>query len=262
MTVSKKKIIKETKYQLKNIYQNLIYFSFKKAKLKYFIVITQERSGSTCLLDLLSSHPQILTNPHVFFNYKKLPVNFAKEQFIYSYKNVHGFKFRIQPYHLEYNSQNRKIAQKSLQGLIENGVVIVHLQRENLLKQAISYLIADTTKKQNFRKGQKPIKNTSITIEPQELINYMKWSELSLKFERETLQELPHVSLTYEKDLQKEEYHQMTMDKVCQALSLNSAPTITRYARISAKKPSDYITNYDEIAEALHSSGYGHYLNG
>ncbi|MDJ0689963.1 MAG: hypothetical protein QNJ41_15780 [Xenococcaceae cyanobacterium MO_188.B32] len=256
----KKFLTKKNKDRLKSIYHSLIYFSFKKIKLKYFIVITRERSGSTCLLDLLSSHPKILTNPHDFFNYKKVPVNFAEERLIHSSKNVHGFKFRIQPFYLDYNVENRNIAQKSLQNLTEKGGTLIHLQRKNLLKQGISHLIANATKKENFRKGQKPIKITSVEIDPQELMKYIKSNELALKFEQETLQELPHVSLTYEKDLQKQDCHQITMDKVCQALNLNSAPTITRYTRISANKLSDYILNYDEIAEIVKNSGYGQYL--
>ena len=260
MNIIKNISLKTTKDKLKKIYQDSIYFSWKKSKLKYFIVITQERSGSTCLLDLLSSHPQILTNPHVFYNYKKLPVNFAKEQFVYSHKNVRGFKFRIQPFNLAYNIENRNIARKSLQDLIDQGVTIIYLKRENILRQAISHLIADATKKQNFRKGQKPIKLTSIEIVSEEIVNYMKSRELALKFEHETLQGLPHISLTYEQDLQNEECHQITMDKVCQALDLNSSPTITRYARISNNKLSDYIINYDEIAEVLNNSSYGQYL--
>ena len=257
MPNSLSRILKDLKDSTNHTAQLLTNFSFKKLEAKHFIILTRERTGSTCLLDLLSSHSRIKTDPHIFYNYNSLPQVFKKKNVRYR-NNIHGFKFKVQASSLELTTQNQIKAENGLRELVEQGVQIVYLQRENLVKQAVSWLLADCAKlkKQNYRKGQKPIKIKSMNLQPNLLLERIQQSEKLLNFEKSILTDLPYLYLSYEKDLMPEEMHQITLDRICNFLNIQSEKAITRYVKLSSNDLSDNISNYEEIYECLKQTKY------
>lgn len=258
--------VRKFKYELESLY----HFSLKKSKLKYFILITRPRSGSTCLMDLISSHPQILTDCHLFLDYTQALPDFQKEQFVYSTKNIKGFKFLTQPYALDLNSENANLAKKALESLIHKGVPIIYLKRENLLNLAISRLRVKLTGKLHLNPREKSAKINCLTLNSENsenfenLIKLLNLAEKQAKFDQEVLRDLPHISLTYEKDLEKKEYHQETLNKVCQALDLDYIPerhiAKTTYVKIATDKSRDELINYEEMAQIIGKTQYKKYL--
>ena len=118
------KLVKENITNLAIIRQQIKNFSFQKQEVKNFVVICRGRSGSTCFLDLMSSHPQILADPHNFFDYEALPLSFEDTRFINSHQNVLGFKFRAQPKDQDIESADIKVSQDKYNRLVDQGCLL------------------------------------------------------------------------------------------------------------------------------------------
>lgn len=249
--------LKKIKDEVVNYGEYISNFSVIKRPLKPFIVLTRERTGSTCLLDLLSSHSKVTTDPHIFYNYTNLPKKFSHKH-IHSRKNICGYKFKTQPSSFNISDENNEKAKAGLQNLHQIGVKIIYLERENLLRQSVSWKLADQNnlKKQNYRKGEKPIEIKSMEFDPEALIKRMQRVEKLSNFEKAALSDVPYLHLKYEKDLMQEDQHQLTLDRICDFLDIESERAITRYARISSQDLRKSISNYQEVYNFLKDTKY------
>lgn len=221
-----------------------------------FAIFGQGRTGSELLLSLIDCHPEIhcegeMLNKKVWFPYLYLQGRMAK------YPNfVYGCKVRTDQLLFDQGIDPVKFTI----GLQENGWKIVYISRQNLLRQNISLLIGLARQKWHDT-ADKPFSDRKIQIDSQELIKYLKLSDLYLEKEREIIGNLPHVNVTYEQDLFNSDRHQPTLDRVFDYLGLSSVPVKTKYVKTSAnKKLSDSIENYAEIAAALEKTKYAQFL--
>lgn len=257
--VNKKQLIrtlKATKDTIQTFSQSAANFSLIKSDMKHIIILTRPRSGSTCLLDLLSMHSNITTDPHNFYDYTKLPKRLGASD-IRSKKYVCGYKFHIQPTSFDITPENRRLAEQGLEELTSRpSVAIIHLERENLVRQAVSWLLADHSKKQNYRKGQKPIKISSMTFEPELLLQRIQKFEALANFEKDVLAKIPHLYLSYERTLMSEKEHPSTMEKVFDFIGVEPEEVMARYMRLSSDDLSKSISNYDEIQNFLKTTHY------
>ena len=265
--LKKVKIARKIYNQAVNIYYEAKNVSFYKSQVKYFILISNGRSGSTCLLDLLESHPQISTDPHNFFNYTNLPTDFSQKKYTYSRKNILGFKFKSQPANFSQDDNNIIKAQRELQKLVDREVNIIYLRRKNILKRALSKLIAkNELKKRNYnsnftKKEYDSLEFNSFKIDVEELRKVIQECEAQEHFNQQVISQLPCLKLIYEEDLLKEEDHQNTLDKICIFLGTEYAPVHTKYAKISPNKMMDYISNYEELKQEFQNTCYSKYLD-
>lgn len=236
-------------------------FSFQKQQAKYFIVICRTRSGTTCFLDLLSSHSQVFTNPHDFFTYDRLPLDFQKTEYVNSHKNVLGFKFLTQLYGKEQNESNIKLAQERLNTLTEQGVKIFYLKRDNLLKRSVSKVVAEIRQGNiNHYRQQGKLPQKNYELSPTKIIQALKEADDQATFDREVMAKVPHVFIEYERDLENQHSHQKTLDKCCEALEIDSVKARTNLVKLTPKKFESYITNWNEISEVIANSKYQSYL--
>jgi LPS sulfotransferase NodH len=263
------KILRNVYNRTNNVYQESKNISWQRSKIKYFILLTNGRSGSTCLLDLFDSHPQIATNPHTFFNYTNLPTNFSQKKYTYSRKNILGFKFKAQPDDLIKDEHNIYKARQELQQLVDQEVSIIYLQRKNILKRALSKLVAQNELKKlnynfNFTKEEHKcleIHSFKIDIDLQELQEIIKECEEQEQFNQQVINQVPCLKLIYEEDLLRESNHQNTLDKICDFLNLEYSPAKTKYAKIAPDKMQNYISNYDELQQEFQHTHYQQYLD-
>ena len=233
-------------------------FSWSKQEVKHFIVVCRGRSGSTCFLDLLSSHPQIFTNPHNFFNYDHLPLDFEKTKYLNSHKNIIGFKFLTQT---EQNKSNIRLAQEKLNSLAKQGVTIFYLKRNNILNRAISSFVASAKGRKTNYLHDETVPKIKLEISPEEIIHKIKLFEEDARLDREVMANVPHVLIEYERDLENQYSHQNTLNRCCKALEIDSVKARTNFVKLAPKKNESYITNWDEIYNLIASSAYQSYLN-
>ncbi len=81
------------------------------------------------------------------------------------------------------------------------------------------------------------------------------------KRENEILKDIPVLSLSYEDDLSEEEFHQKTIEKICNYIDIPSFKASSRIVKNIPVELYDYIENYNELKEALRNTKYYEYLN-
>ncbi|BAQ64670.1 hypothetical protein GM3709_1435 [Geminocystis sp. NIES-3709] len=84
--------------------------------------------------------------------------------------------------------------------------------------------------------------------------------ENSLQKEKELLQEIPHLEITYEDHLLPTEHHQETLNIIFEYLGVKCFPVTAKLTRISTDNLSDSIENYEEIYNAISQTKYAHFL--
>lgn len=254
------KLVRQNLAKVAIVREQINNFSFERQKAKSFAVVCRGRSGSTCFLDLLASQPKILTDPHTFFDYDNLPLDFSRPKFVNSQKNIFGFKFRAQPNDQSTDLENIKIAQDKYNSLVEQGVQIFYLKRGNILKRAISGVVANNKqRKHNYQQGD-TISQEKLELSLEEILQRLELCDRQTKFDTAVMAEVPHILIDYERDLKAQSCHQATLDRCCESLQLEEVEAQTKFVKISPNKFADYIANWSEIFEAISNSPYKSYL--
>jgi len=230
----------------------------KKDNKKKFIVYCHTRTGSNLLCDLLDSHSKIQVARMVLSpeTTKKLffPIRYLKGYCIESKKKLCGL--RIHPFYLDYQGMD---SQNFLLKLYQAGWKIIDLRRRNLVRQQISVLIA---KKRNqwINTLENPLEKFKIDIDGIELIKRIQEQEIHLAHDKKMLEQIPHLTITYEDDLLRTEQHQKTVDRIFEYLGIESTPVTTKYVKTTPAQLSNIIENHEEIVYMLSENKYAKFL--
>jgi LPS sulfotransferase NodH len=221
-----------------------------------FVIYGQGRTGSELLCDLLSCHPLIHCDQEILFYHTFFPKLFVTGKQAASPRKVYGFKVKIYQLQEVQHCEPRQF----LSDLLAENWKIIHIQRENILRQGISLLTARQRKKFHIKsKKQKP-SDRKVWIDCDLLLRQMIDREAYQKADAEVLAGLPHITVTYEQDLLSEAQHQPTIDRICRYLEIPIAPVQTTFVRLTPDKLSDLVENYDELVNVISKSPYAGYL--
>ena len=208
-------------YLLREILAYAAYFFKAKPQDQVRVAIfAQGRTGSTVLEDLLESsgcfHPhwELLSKVHSPF----------KRRFIWPLKYViglskidsHNFTFHVKIPHL---TNIQKVDPNAfLKTLAQEGWKIIYLKRANKVNHVLSNFIAQS--RGQYHKFDKKDENVQITVDCdlfcEKIHHRLDYDQLS----EQALEGVEHLNLIYEEDLEREEYHQKTADKIFDYLSL------------------------------------------
>lgn len=259
-------LIKEitTRFNELNSYINAITTKPPDTKNKFFI-FAHYRSGSTLLSSLLDLHPDVKCEreiflPYIFLKYKKVlsPELIIKSRLLQCENENYGFILRF--------AQLQKILYKSiskpndfLDRLYSQNWKIIHLKRNNPLKQAISNQI-QLIRGQSHDTKEKPLNRTAVTIDPEKLISNIEWMKKTSREEDLLLANYKHIKVIYEKELLHSEFHQETINRVFEFLDLEAVPVSAELNRVSTDNIGEYIENFEEINEFIKNTEYSKYL--
>ncbi len=228
---------------------------------KRFILFGRGRSGTTTLVSLLNSHPQIVCEGEIL----ALPVFFPHQHVLARCANsgaaVYGCK--ILSYQVS-QVQSIKSRQAFIHDLYQQGFQIIYLKRRNLLQHALSNIRArqfgfhSKTSAPGAGSAGTP---SSIAVDPDELLRWMQGSAHLERFEDEALQGVPHLPLVYEDHLADASSHEATAAIVFDFLGLDHVPVSTEYRKVSPESLRDSVANYDELVQALQGTPYAPYLS-
>lgn len=131
MVTSKIKLVNQQKKLIKEL-SNYGGYLWKQSQLpeKKFVIFGRGRSGSTLLVELLDSHPQIHCDNEILHDRVLFPRLYIDSCASRYQSQVYGFKF------LSYQIKDvQRISQpkKFLLQLYQSGYKIIYLRRENLL---------------------------------------------------------------------------------------------------------------------------------
>lgn len=223
-----------------------------------FVVHSLGRSGSTLLTDLLACHPDVECDGEILSH--RLLVS-SPERLVRSRARLfptQAYGFKMRPRH--YADQRMASPAAFLSGLYGEGWRIVHLERRNLLRIALSWVANQQTGvvHRTFRdSGHSP---RARHVPPDMLLRQLARVSNDVAVEQAALSNLPHLRLSYEDDLLEQDTRQDAMNRVFEYLGLPPAPVSTRYVRLTGDRLEDLIENYEEIAAALKGTPYAQFL--
>lgn len=222
---------------------------------KKFIIFFHGRSGSELLVSLLNSHPEIHCDQEIYLHRKALfPKRYLENRAKMSGKNIYGHKAKIVQLDRQYADKDR------VKKEFFTDYKIIHLHRRNYLRQAISGILSHFRQTWHDTK-ESPLEGKKFVFNFDKLMNQIQWIEKCKQREKEILEGLDYLYICYEDDLLDNSKHQQTLDKIFDYLDVESVPVGTNLFRTTSDQLSDFIENYDEIAEAVKKTKYAKFLD-
>lgn len=198
-----------------------------------FVIYAQGRTGSTLLYDLLNSHPLIQCDDELLSAELASPLQYVES--LKSRNEVYGFK--LKPYHI---TRVQGADQRAfMQTLDSTGWRTVHLQRRNLVHQALSSTLAAQRSYYHRRISDPSVAGRRTIIDIAEVIRQVREAALVQRQERQALAGMVHLDLVYEDDLLYSDRHQATIDRICAFLGIAPASADTTLVRLSTGKYSE-----------------------
>lgn len=219
-----------------------------------FVIFGRGRSGSTVLVSLLNTLPEIYCDGEVFNVRAILPKARLKRACYYTGSSIYGFK--LLSYQLfRYSGSYQK---NFLNYLVKTGFRIIYLKRENILMHAISNIRA---REYGFHNNDK-IKGIArkIKIEKSELFYWLELSEKREIKEDALLSGVDYLRLIYERNLENPDKHKATIDEICNFLNIERGAVATQYKKVSPERLVDSIENYQYLKEILNNTRFEKYL--
>jgi LPS sulfotransferase NodH len=256
--MTKIQLINQQKRLIKELL-NYTRYSLQRSQLpaKKFVIFGRGRSGSTLLVNLLDSHPQIHCDNEILHDRVLFPRQYIDSCASRYHSQVYGFK--LLSYQLK---EVQRISQsaKFILELYQSGYQIIYLKRENLLHHALSNIAARQKQKFHYRVSQDKVEKKPIYVEVEELVKWLSGSEQLDNFEHQILQNIPHLPLTYENNLQESLCHQTTVDLIFELLDIPSVPVKTNLIKAMPLKLTEMVSNYEEIIKSLQGTKYEKFL--
>lgn len=230
-----------------------------------FVIFAHYRTGSTLLQSLLNSHPAVWCERELFLDF--VQVRFKKVLFPYQYvkANLRGSSMDVGGFVLRLSQLERILTplhgtpEDFLRRLDTEGWKIIHLRRENHLRQAMSN-VAGILRGQSHISVERPMEKTNVRVDPGDLIKTIHWMESVSEKEDRLMRRFEHLTVVYEQDLLDAGKHQETADRIFNYLGLDSSPVRSKYKRISSDDLFGPIVNAAEIEELIRNSRYSAYL--
>lgn len=251
----------EFKLQFVRNYKHLtdvLKFSLKNNQLSpsRFVIFGRGRSGSTALVSLINSLPNLHCDGEILNQPVLFPFSHVLAKCGNSNSSIYGCKILSYQIRSVQPILNRE---GFIRRLHDNGFKILYIKRENLIYHALSNIRA---REFGFHKKVSEIHNDEkISVDTDELLNWIKSSEELDKYEKLLLEGIPHLSLTYENHLLNTGNHEPTVRLVCDYLSVECGKAETGYRKVSPKTLRDSVANYDEIIKCLENTAYAKYLD-
>lgn len=232
-----------------------------------FVILALARTGSNLLASSLRSNPEVLCYGELFNNalpekilweyprrfdwYAKRLRNKSTSRFLSKYvyreSQAKAVGFKLFTYHGHYMWQDIWDVMESVEGLR-----VIHLKRENLLRQYLSTVIAEATSEWVKKTDQQ----ITVKLDPGETIKYFQQIRDWEHMRDDRLQANARLDISYE---QLRNQYNETMAKVQDFLGVNhrkTRPTTSKQSR----GLSDSIENYGELATALAGTEWERFL--
>ncbi|MDO6712211.1 sulfotransferase domain-containing protein [Aliiglaciecola sp. 2_MG-2023] len=249
------------------------------------MILTNGRSGSNYLVDIINQHPSLYNYGEVLGSWSKKrkikqflriekeedylqfilqnKVFFYLSQLFYFLKNRSLFKYKKPSYvtHTGIKEFGIHIQRLNLKHWLLNNdnLQIIHLYRENQLDRYISLFAMQST---GLVSSQKSSSKMKITIDCNDLLNTLDIYEKEMEFQFELANSVDSsrvMSLSYENLFYDENKNEL-IGQMFDFLGVPRIPLKERHKRILSNELSEKIENYSELVNALQGTKYSKYL--
>lgn len=221
-----------------------------------FLIFAQGRTGSTLLVDLINSHPDVFSYGEIFngevIRQVRYPRIYAEALSSLSKAPVCGFKVKIGQIQHDQHKDPRQI----LLDFHRHGWRIIYLKRDNYLQHVVSDLLAEASTVFHDMDGSHANKRRKIHVDSNQLVQFMQLRETCQEQERQALRSIPHLQVTYETDLLGEEQQRRTCSRVFAFLQVDDHEASTVLHKVTAANLADKIENYEEVVDKLRNTRY------
>lgn len=241
-----------------------------------FVILTQSRSGSTLLVQALDAHPDVtcegellefhvdeslaIANRHLRAMVKHPPVRtalrFAPRRYIelrasFSSRACYGFK--LFPWHL-------RLPHVTLAGFVRHGWRVIHLVRDNVFDQALSMLVGARTQYWHRRAADEPNAIPRVEIDPAALLRDVRRRLAHRKVESAALRRVPHLALSYERDLVSPASRAAALDRVARFLDIAPRSAATTLEKTYPMPYAKVVSNYAQLVDQIRRSAYREFV--
>lgn len=231
----------------------------KRAPKEKFIIFGSGRNGSTLLVSLLDSTSGIFCDNEIYHRKVMFPKAYRSARARLANKDVYGYKLLTYHISLKMGIPNEQFTDH-LRELQAEGYKIIHLMRYNFVRQALSNLYARHRGQfhSNSTVGKKTDKKMVVKLD--ELEGWIRNLEDNARWELSLVADLPHLSLSYEADLEDKSAHLTTLRRVSQFLGVNVEPPTTELRKVTPESLESFVENADEVMAFLRQNDWAHYL--
>ena len=212
-----------------------------KKKIDPFVVVGIGRDGSSYLFDLIGSHPDLqldMMKSEIFHSsrgLKKHPKDIIPLLPCFKMLAYQDYELNISPYLKEYKYK------------------VIFLERQNKLKQYISYCIA--SQKDVW---MKELSTEKVTVNLGKMYEFLRSYREQYRRNEDRLNMLPCLKVYYE---QLQGQRKLTLNLIYEFLSLSYHEPTTVLQKQETRDLSDIIINYDEVSESLKNGPLSLYLD-
>ena len=228
-----------------------------------FVIYCRGRDGSTLLVDLLNQLPGVHCDGEILHVRVLAPRLYVRGRQSIAPGQAYGFK--LLHHHL---TEVQRVSDPAafLRHLDRSGYKIIHLRRENLLRQVLSNFYVRhrggyAGGHQHHRSADGAPEVTRMSVNLEELDYWMRESGRRAQSEQAALSGLDCLQLVYERDLQRVDEHQRTADRVAGYLRVRSAPVTAGLARLTTDEIADFVSNHDELVRHLEQTEHRRFLS-
>lgn len=223
------------------------------------VIFGQGRSGSTLLESLIASTGH-------FVKYGEL-LDVAKGEIRYPCRYIRGLSrrrgyenivFHVKVYQLTRDRKRPTDPKKLLGELYNDGWKIIYLRRRNKVKHALSNFVVRG--RGAYHKLDDKEEDIHISIDCNELVHNVTERLKFEDIERDALARVQYHEVVYEDDLEKQDCHQVTVNRILDYVGLENREVATKHRKINTKSLEDLIVNYDEFVACLKAQNWEQYL--
>ncbi|MGH8501979.1 MAG: hypothetical protein ACREVE_05805 [Gammaproteobacteria bacterium] len=225
---------------------------------KKYVIVTQSRSGTGLLATLMGQHPDILADGEVFNKFLHRQVRWPglylkarSKRAIALDRRVYGFKLKY--HHLvSHQEMSDQAAQHFILDLYDQGWKFIYLRRNNVLRRALSGIIARKRQLLHVRDRQALPK---VHLDRQELMQEIELSERLLAIDENNMARVDHLLVEYENDLLDAASHAGLCTRIFKFLDVPQVAIKPSYLeKTSADDLSLTIENYADVEAWLRDS--------
>jgi len=228
------------------------------------IILTTQRSGSTFLVECLSSHPDIECSGEILNGQPDHPVAPLRGPFKQVTKAlriartgawmprrwIDAFyargRARVRCFKAMYNQLSRPFAMRYFD---ENeDIKVIHLRRHNLLKVHVSTLLMN---KREQLQARGPTEAVWIHVDPARAIASMRKARQVYESFDQAFAKHARIQVAYENLFDGASLQADTGRLICDFLGVVARPMRSQIVKLNPDSLRDMVTNYDELANAV-----------
>lgn len=223
-----------------------------------FVIFTSGRSGSTLLVDLINSNPNIHCDDELLKRRVARPLSFIKLYEQQATQSTYGFK--LLSYQLRSVQTGIKDKKAFFDQLLQTeGYKLIYLERKNKVKQVLS-IIYGFYRGQWHNKSGKQQQAKQFELTPDVFYKFLDELSILHAFEKEMVAQQPHLYLCYEDHLQNKSLHQSTMQLFADYVGMDTFVPSTQLKKVTPNRLSDMISNKTALIERLYNTPYESYI--